>query len=447
MILKNFFDSKLTVLISTVVLISVAYSFYYHDRPRVDAEAYDAIARNLSEGHGYVEQRANATDPAKDDAIVRVGPGYEFFLAAIYKIFGHHIWIVWIIHALLRGISMILVYAIAQMLFSSRESLSLLSATIFGFAPDLIVINGLLLTETLFLFLFLSAVYTTLRIFRDEQVARDPTLYQVCIMGASWALAILVRPVALLPYLLILGVFTWRRKFLSAIAVFLPALILIGPWSYYMSNRHDAFILTTTAGGLDLWVGNNPDATGGFVKTLEIQEVRNTHHSVEFSKIAWQKYIEFITEKPFEFLELQWRKTAVYFSLLRPTGFWIHLMGYPWDRFVTLLVSGAYTLFLLVSGIAGAFLFFLERKDFRSRLFTAFAALQPIAVIPFIVETRYRYALFPFLAVFAAFFLLRRPLRGRLLCMVISILIFCTAYDIWYNWGDIINKINMALPL
>ena len=41
------------------------------------------------------------------------------------------------------------------------------------------------------------------------------------------------------------------------------------------------------------------------------------------------------------FLELQWRKTALYFSLIRPTGFWIHLRDAPWQRFFTLIICHA----------------------------------------------------------------------------------------------------------
>lgn len=431
-----------------VVLLSAAYSFYYHDRPRVDAEAYDMIARNLAEGYGYVENRANALVPERDDAVVRVGPGYEFFLAGVYALFGHHIWIVWVLQALLRGASVVLVYAIARLLFPFRERAWLFAAGIFGFAPDLIVVNGLLLTETLFLFLFLYAVYETLCLYNyNENGAESQSLRHSFWTGTLWACSILTRPTALLPFLVSCGVFMRQRKYTAAFFLILPALIFIAPWSYYMSARYESFIFTTTAGGLDLWVGNNPDAPGGFVKTTEIQDVRNTHHSVEFSRISWQKYKEFVRETPLLFLELQLRKTALYFSLMRPTGFWIHLIAYPWQRFFTLLASGVWTIILMIGGITGAFLFWKEQQHIKHRLFLAFALLQPISVIPFIVETRYRYALFPFLAVFCASLSQKHPLFRRTVIGVLFLLLLFTAYDIWYNWGDIINKLIMAIPL
>ncbi|TSC68799.1 MAG: glycosyl transferase family protein [Parcubacteria group bacterium Gr01-1014_70] len=406
--MKSFFNSKLIVLAVMVVLLSAAYSFYYHDRPRVDAEAYDAIARNLAAGRGYIEDRTNEHHPERDDAIVRVGPGYEFFLAGVYTLFGRHLWIVWILHALIRGASVIVLYAIGRMLLPEKEHVWLLSAAVFGFTPDLIVVNGLLLTETLFLFLFLYATYETLHLGKAHSRAR------VFWAGCIWGLAILTRPTALLPFLVTGGMLMRHKNTVSVLLLIIPVVLLVGPWSYYMSMRYEAFILTTTAGGLDLWVGNNPDATGGFVKTPEIQDVRNMYHSVEFSRIAFQKYVEFITESPFAFLELQWRKTALYFSLVRPTGFWIHLAGYPWHRLVTLFASGVWTV--------------------------------AISVIPFIVETRYRYALFPFLAVCAVTAYYEYPKYRRVFFSVCMLLFIFTAYDMWFNWLEIWDKLYTAVP-
>lgn len=437
--------SRNIILLSiAVVIASGVYSFYYHDRPRVDAKAYDRIAQNLAEGYGYIEHRANADHPEQDDAIVRLGPGYQFFLAGIYKIFGHQIWAVWIIHALLRGASVILLFLITKKLFPDSDVIPLAASFLFGFSPDLIVVNGLLLTETLFLFLLILSVYTTLTALEGERVR----LRIVALAGIFWSLCILTRPVALLPLLLICVLFIWRRQWKEVTIFLLGAILLIAPWSVFMSLRYDTFILTTTAGGLDIWVGNNPQAAGGFTKTPEIQAVRDNLHSVAFTRLALQKYKEFLVQDPLSFLELQWRKTSIYFSLMRPTGFWVHLAAYPWDRLVTLLASGLWTAGLFVGGIAGAFLVLREKWNSSAiRLLFGFAILQPLAVIPLIVETRYRYALFPFLAIFAAYWFYTRPFRWKALKVALGILIIFTAYDAWYNWIEIMSKVKQALPL
>ncbi|MCX6731761.1 MAG: hypothetical protein NTX55_02110 [Candidatus Parcubacteria bacterium] len=73
--------------------ISLIHSFYFRIQPIVDARAYDNIATNLASGKGYLEDASAPKE--KDAAIARVGPGYELFLAGVYKIFGHHYKIIW----------------------------------------------------------------------------------------------------------------------------------------------------------------------------------------------------------------------------------------------------------------------------------------------------------------------------------------------------------------
>lgn len=454
------------VLVVAVMFVSAAYSFYYHDRPRVDAQAYDRIGWNLARGLGYIEDERNTSNPRADDAIVRLGPGYEFFLAGIYSIVGHQIWVVWLVHAFLRGITTYMVYAIGQFLFVScgsplwRERVALLAAFLFGFSPDLIVINGLLLTETFFLFLIVAAIYGTLRLF---DITKPQKVWHTGFVGLLWALTIMTRPVALLAYVALLVLFLYCRKLKHAIVFLLfPALFIVS-WSAFITMRYDHFVLTTTAGWYDMWVGNNPEATGGFEKSPEIQAFRDiTHDSTVLDRVGREKYVEFLFGQPFSFLELQWRKTALYFSLLRPGGYWIHLIDHPWDLRITLGSSFVWTSVLLAGGLSGAYVLLRRRKDDAAKIFLLLAAFQPLAVIPVIVETRYRYPFFPFLAIYAAYFFVKlfsSEVSERLmqkevdttvnlksvLAIVLVFLMVCTGYDFWHNFGDIVEKIEWII--
>ncbi|OGZ44787.1 MAG: hypothetical protein A3J54_02070 [Candidatus Ryanbacteria bacterium RIFCSPHIGHO2_02_FULL_45_13b] len=442
--MKHYFSSPIALLVAVVILMSAGYSFYYHDRPRVDAKAYDSIGWNLARGLGYVEHEQNAGNPRGDDAIVRVGPGYQFFLAGVYTLFGHHVWVVWILHALLRGGTVYLVYALTRF-FLHNEKPALLAALLVGFSPDLIVINGLLLTETLFLFLLIAAVYGTIRL-----VSSDISATRLSVVGSGflWACAVLTRPVALVPLFATVGILLFRRRWRDTVLIVVMPLLLVGSWSYTMTQRYDHFIITTTAGWYDIWVGNNPEATGGFEKSVAIQDFRDvTHDSTVLERVGREKYFEFLFYQPFQFLELQWRKTALYVSSIRPGGYWIHLLAHPWDMRVTLAASLVWTLILFAGGLAGGYRWFRERRDVASRLFLFFAVLQPLAVIPIIVETRYRYAFFPFLAICTAYFIMtyRPKVSLRALGFALVFLGTATLYDLWYNFGDIIEKIGRVL--
>ena len=75
-------DKRLKILLIFSALVfgaGIAYSFYFKITPAIDARAYNDIAWNIAQGNGY---RESADVPfEKDNSIVRVGPGYEFFLA------------------------------------------------------------------------------------------------------------------------------------------------------------------------------------------------------------------------------------------------------------------------------------------------------------------------------------------------------------------------------
>ena len=87
--LFNWLNLRLIFLIILLsFLLPFVYSFYHHIEPVVDAEAYDQIAVNLLDGYGYKENRSASYE--FDISIVRAGPAYEFFLAGIYCVFGHH---------------------------------------------------------------------------------------------------------------------------------------------------------------------------------------------------------------------------------------------------------------------------------------------------------------------------------------------------------------------
>src|SRR3989344_3177683 len=106
------------IIVGASFLLSLSYSFYYRVPLYVDARAYDTIAQNVVNGLGY---REDVSLPTKlDRAIVRVGPGYEFFLAGVYKIFGHHIEVVWVLQAILLAASVWLAFIISRLVFKQH---------------------------------------------------------------------------------------------------------------------------------------------------------------------------------------------------------------------------------------------------------------------------------------------------------------------------------------
>ena len=320
-----------------------------------------------------------------------------------------------------------------------------MAAGIFGFTPDLILLNGMLLAETLFVACLVCALYASLQALETGKASLVSSLW--------WGVAALVRPTALV-FAMVYAVYTYvtKRRILSVLAVLLFPIVLLGAWSLRNSLLYHQPLFTTTAGAYALWVGNNQNATGGFDKTPEIQGVRDKYHSVELSKIAMRKYTEFIWEEPLQFTVLQIKKTSMYFSLVRPTGFWFFLAERPVQRLVILMTSSLATGFLFIIGGAGMYLYMLRRE--KHYWFLIFSALfQPFTVIPLYVETRYRAPFFLFLALFAAYALYslwhaqqKTPaLYMRALIFSGIVILVLTLGDGLYSYDIIVERLKILL--
>lgn len=432
-------------------LVSVLFSFHYQISPTVDAKAYTRIARNMVAGHGYIENIENAGSPASDDAIVRVGPGYEFFLAGLYWFTdGQNLTIVWIAQALLRVLTAFFLYRLALLLFGSDGygiTIGLVAAFFIGFMPDLVVVGGMLLAETLFLTLSVVAIYYSILLLREEG-NKYINLYAA---GCLWGFAALVRPTAAPMVFLLAVILAYRKRWAHAGIVISITLLLLASWSVRNSLVYDKPLFTTTAGSYALWVGNNAGATGGYDKTPQIQRLIATHHSVELSKKAFGDYFAFIVHRPFKFIELQFRKTVLYFSLIRPMGLWIYLSNLPVDRIITLGLSAIATAFLFIFGAGGIYFYF--RDTIRKNVYLlGVMALQPLVVIPTYVETRYRYPLYLFLALFAAYSIVslyrrRDKIASFAKPIFLSLIVFIviTGIDILYSFNSIVEKIRFVI--
>lgn len=446
---------KLASLLLIIFFVSVGYSFFARIQPYGDAQAYDRISWNLARGFGYIEHEKNAVNIRADDAIFRVGPGFEFFLAGIYRVFGHHIETVWIIQAILRMLTALFLFHTALLLFANhprKEWIGFAAAAIFGFFPDLILINAFLLAEALLLFCGVAAVYfslKTLSLFKSNIQCFQSTL-NVGFASLFWALAILTRPSELVPFLVFpIALILITKKMRYVALSFIFPVLLVGGWSLRNSLLYNQPLFTTTAGAYALWVGNNAKASGGYDRSTTLQEARDRYHSTELSRISLKNMIAFIKHRPLKFLELQFKKTIIYFSLIRPTGFWPHLQYQQLLRLFVIGISALATAFLFILGTAGAWMLW-TKKDAVLLTFYGFMLAKPLVVIPFYVETRYRYSLYPLLALTAAFFIVHLTVSSRhkatqLATGMIAAFLVITSIDMWYSLDIIVNRLPLLL--
>lgn len=391
------FDRVILAIVALVFFASVGYAFAYHIRPAVDAQTYDQVGWNLAQGKGF---RLDLSVPIeKDEVITYQGPFYQFFLAGIYVVFGHRVEAVWMIQAILRALSALLLYLMCRRMFSpDGKRIGWFAAALFGFHPDLIEIGAMLMTETTFLFFTILTLYCFTRQFKRA------TNGGVLALSLSFGAAILARS----SIIVFAALFAWRffrQKAYAKIILFgvLMAMILT-PWTLRNYLTYGKVLPTMANFGYNLWVGNRVGVDGEGGNPPELFRAMRDYGMIGANYYATEQYNTFIHEHPVLYAGLTTSRTLKYFSFLRPMGFWFYQQGIGQAVFIASSIAWGFALFVsFFGGLSVAWR--RERKNAMPWYFVGFLFLTVISVVPILFETRYRFPAYPIFAIFGGLFL------------------------------------------
>jgi hypothetical protein len=228
-----------------------------------DPALYLVLGGNVADGHGFSyglepDQGTTAYYP----------PGYPLAL-------GGAIWLakllpgsvssfdvaIWT-NVALSVATIPLLFVLGRRLAGDR--VGLVAAAIWALWPNLVFHSGVVLTETLFLFLL---VLLLILLLGDPAAARQPGTARLVTAGLLFGLVLIVRPVSavLAPPLLVLWWGPAVRTVLWRLAVTgLACLAVLVPWSVRSTVAMDAPVAVALNFGDNLCLGHNPGATGGF---------------------------------------------------------------------------------------------------------------------------------------------------------------------------------------
>jgi hypothetical protein len=230
--------------------------------PVYDAQAYAAIATNLSEGEGFTVG-PEATQPSSN-----YSPGLPLAVAGLYEVTGGvHERLARMVLAVVGALSVLFTYLIGRRLTrppnrpgscevgSAAVWPAFVGAGAVAIYPALLEYQGMLMSEPLAATLLSGGVLAVLW-------AWDGGWQRWLLPGASFGALALVRPeylgVAVLVAAVIFGreaSSDWRRSLLRA-AVFLGALVVvITPWTIRNAVALDRFVPISTGGGQVLFAG------------------------------------------------------------------------------------------------------------------------------------------------------------------------------------------------
>ncbi|NOT10844.1 MAG: phospholipid carrier-dependent glycosyltransferase [Methylococcaceae bacterium] len=173
-------------------------------------------------------------------------PGYPFFMAIFYALFGAKPWLVLFAQIFADLVSVFFVFRIGEMVFSRR--VAIIAAIFFAIDPNSIFTSASLLSDSLFVTFLLASLNFYLRGLKQGE-GRG-----FLIAGVLLALAALVRPIAQY-YFLILLFFTlpWPTRNLKTrlkwgLVFALAFTVTVSPWLYRNYSLYDKVKLSSVQG-------------------------------------------------------------------------------------------------------------------------------------------------------------------------------------------------------
>lgn len=257
--------------------------------PMSDSWAYHQFARNIVD-HGIYGW--TATEPTAYWAV-----GTSAAIAFTYLFTDSYSGVV-LLNLLAGGLTILLTQTLAARWFGPVTGI--VAMAIVAIWPNLIVFTTILSSELFFIALTLAGLFFW------QRPAGHP-MANLILAGLIWGVAGYVRPVILLVpvTLALVDLARGPRGFLrsaieAGIAVLLILLVAL-PWTIRNDRMLGAPVMVSTNFGPNLWMGNNPDSTGGYMPLPPEVETMSEIERAEFLK---EEAKTFIRENPGHALKL-----------------------------------------------------------------------------------------------------------------------------------------------
>jgi len=361
-------------------------------------ESNDPTFYSLPYGTDMVTYDNQAQDilKGKHPAPYYYGPLYPYFLSLIYLIFGHNLYIPRLIQMVIGVFTCFFIFLVAKRVFG--RAVAIISLGLSCFYDMFIIHEGLLLLEALATFLNIVLIFFLIK-FQETRKLKD-----IILSGIFLALSALSRASILLflPF-----VFIWMLAFFKKRAFFYffvfstTAFIFISPATIMNYIATKKFILISTSGPINFWIGNNEKADGTYLAVPHPKRLEK-----RLKEIGDRAYIEdvirFIKEKPKEFIKLTLRKFFLFWGAFEVANNMNYNQIKGWSSIMK------YPFFIGFGTIAPLALFgiFLSLRNRKTLLLNLFVLSFMGGMVAMFVLGRYRINFLPILIIFAGYSIL-----------------------------------------
>lgn len=393
-------------------------------------------------------------------------PLYSYTLGIIFMIFGNDLFIPIFLQHLLGAATAVLIFLASKKIFP--PAIASTAGVLAAIYPPLIFNENQFFDTSLVIFLSAASLFALMH------YLEKPAAKRILIAGLIQGVCAITRPnILLFSFCLpILIAFSYKTLFGSDknktalhIAIFLAGVIIpIIPVTIRNAAVGKTFVPISTYGGINFYIGNNPNADGFTARTSKHYQFTGRYRdsvqlfaekeaqrlagkelsSAEIQAFWKKKAMEFIRDNPVDEVKLLLKKTVIFFSSVEVKNnkniYFVAKYSFLLKFLLTIFHFGI-LLPLAAAGIATALLRKGEDKRLCFFALLLYLATQAISVIIFFVSDRHRLpfviALFPF-AAFALFSLIalrhetQKIKAGAPLLIVLTIIVIISNID-WFG--------------
>jgi len=391
----------LTAILVVALALRLAHFIAVHDQPffaqlAEDSQEYDRWAKEIASGHWLGSE------------VFFQAPLYPYLLATVYTIVGHRLDAIYLLQIAIAIFGILALYRATRAM--ADERLALIAAGLAAAYGPFLFHDVQLLKES-----FAVAVSAGLL----WALATAGTARQWLGAGALLGVLALLRENALLlvPFLLPL---VWRpvggvRPLAARALSFLAGMALVlAPVAVRNGLVGGTWLPTTSQGGVNFYIGNNPSADGTYrpivpgkqTPTLERkeparvaeQEMGRKLNPGEVSSFWLHRALRWAREHPLDFARLQLRKLGRFFDWYEQPD----AVDYYWARGISPVYRLPLIEFSTLSVLAVSGLWLSRRKLRRFAPCLLFALGWMATTVAFFVFSRYRLPLVPAILPLAA---------------------------------------------
>jgi hypothetical protein len=379
----------ITALVARIIILAFTLVNYPHDWLYSRGIEMGLLAKSLLHGLGYSSPFGGATGPT-----AFIAPGYPTLIAAIFFVFGMDssasAIAIMAMHILFGLATIWLIMQVARELFDFPTAT--LAGIFWAIALPPLFLMTIFWDTNISCCAMLGMISFALR------CRRQPGTRLWIAMGATCAVIALINP-ALLPSMFAILCWTawqtWRVNPRGPVLGALALLTLFSPWPIRNAMRFHAFIPLRSTVGFELWMGNQPGATG-FLN----ESIFPMYNKPELDQYIAQGEVAYTQEKSKEAKAYIRSHPSIFvkLTLRRIVRFWSGTGNSP-----SSLIFAIHATVTTLLGFTGLWFMFRRRLASAAWLFALPLLVFPLPYYITHAEFRYRIVIDPLLTILAAY--------------------------------------------